>query len=76
MKTSFLNYINTLSLSWGKSIFAISLSLFILIFSYLLGNTSFPLPGEIGLFQKFNGWNSFWGVPKGNVPDSLLFINL
>jgi hypothetical protein len=76
MKTSFLNYINTLSLSWGKSIFAISLSLFILIFSYLLGNTSFPLPGEIGLFQKFNGWNSFWGVPKGNVPDSLLFINV
>ena len=61
---------------WGKLIFAISLSLFILFFSYLLGNTSFPLPDEIGLFQKINGWNSFWGAQKGNVPDSLLFINV
>ena len=61
---------------WGKLFFAITLSLFILIFSYLLGNTSFPLPDEIGLFQKINGWNSFWGVQKGNVPDSLLFINV
>ena len=76
MKDAFTNLISSISLSWGKSVLAISLSLFILIFSYLLGNTSFPLPDEIGLFQKVNGWNSFWGVQKGNVPDSLLFINV
>jgi len=61
---------------WGKVFSSILLSLFILIFSYLLGNTSFPLPDEIGLFQKINGWNAFWGVKKGNIPDSLLFINV
>ena len=61
---------------WWKYITTISLSVFILISSYLLGNTSFPLPDEIGLFQEINGWNSLWGNPKGNVPDSLLFINV
>ena len=61
---------------WWKYITAISLSVFILISSYLLGNTSFPLPDEIGLFQEINGWNTLWGNPKGNVPDSLLFINV
>lgn len=71
-----IDHINIRPHSWGKYIFIISLSLFILIFSYLLGNTSFPLPGEIGLFQKINGWNSIWGVQKGNIPDSLLFINV
>ena len=59
-----------------KYLFSISLSLVILIFSYLIGNTSFAMPGETALFQKINGWNSFWGVQKGNVPDSLLFINV
>ncbi len=61
---------------WWNFFSSILLSFFILIFSYLLGNTSFPLPDEIGLFQKINGWNSFWGIPKGNIPDSLLFVNV
>ena len=61
---------------WWRYITAISLSMFILIFSYLLGNTSFPLPNEIELFQKINGWNAFLGVQKGNMPDSILFINV
>jgi len=77
MKSAILGKIRQwLSKEWRKVSLSILISLFILGFSYLLGNTSFPLPDEIGLFQKINGWNSFWGVQKGNVPDSLLFINV
>lgn len=61
---------------WWKLVTSSSLSVLILVFSYLLGNTSFPLPDEIGLFQKINFVNSLAGVSKGNVPDSLLFINV
>ena len=41
-----IDHINIRPHSWGKYIFIISLSLFILIFSYLLGNTSFPFPKD------------------------------
>ena len=63
-------------MKWWRYITAIGLSILILIFSYLLGNTSFPLPNEIELFQKINGLNAFLGVKKGNMPDSILFINV
>ncbi len=76
MKKNFCSSIRSGLGKWWKIITAICLSLFILLFSYLLGNTSFPLPDEIGLFQKINFVNSLMGISKGNVPDSLLFINV
>lgn len=77
MRTSVWNYITKrIKKEWRKICFSILISLTIILANYWLGNTLFPLPDEIGVFQKINGWNSFRGNQKGNVPDSLLFINV
>ena len=51
-------------------------STIIIIFTYVMGNTGYPLPGETGALKKINDYKKFLGMPIGNVPDSVLFINV
>ncbi len=51
-------------------------SLMITIFSYVMGNTLLPLPGETQILKDFDDFKEFTGQQRGNVPDSILFINV
>lgn len=51
-------------------------STIIIIFTYVMGNTGYPLPGETGALKKINDYKKFLGMQIGNVPDSILFINV
>ena len=48
----------------------------IIIFTYVMGNSSYPLPGETGALKQITDYKKFLGMQLGNVPDSILFINV
>lgn len=48
----------------------------IIIFTYVMGNSGYPLPGETGALKQINDFKKFMGMQIGNVPDSVLFINV
>ena len=48
----------------------------IIIFTYVMGNTGYPLPGETGALKRITDYKKFLGMQLGNVPDSILFINV
>lgn len=59
-----------------KILFAFSFSIVILLTSYLVGNTSFPQPNEMAVFQKFNKLKSICGLATDTVPTNILFVNI
>ena len=48
----------------------------IIIFTYVMGNSGYPLPGETGALKQITDYKKFLGMQIGNVPDSILFINV
>lgn len=48
----------------------------IIIFTYVMGNSGYPLPGETGALKQITDYKKFLGMQIGNVPDSVLFINV
>jgi hypothetical protein len=51
-------------------------SILVLLFSYVLTNTSFPLPDEMRVLQWFDKGRSISGLNHDNVPDSILMVNV
>ena len=51
-------------------------SLVITVFSYVMGNSNVPLPGETQILKDFDDFKEFAGLQRANVPDSLLLINV
>lgn len=51
-------------------------SIVVLSFSYVLTNTSFPLPDEMQVLQWFDKGRSIGGLNHDNVPDSILMVNV
>ena len=41
-----------------------------------MGNSGYPLPGETGALKQITDYKKFLGMQIGNVPDSILFINV
>ena len=48
----------------------------IIIFTYVMGNLGYPLPGETGALKQITDYKKFLGMQIDNVPDSVLFINI
>ncbi len=55
---------------------SVLISFIITIFSYVMGNSSYPLPGETQVLKDVDDFKEFAGLQRGNVPDSVLFINV
>lgn len=55
---------------------SVLVSILIIIFSYVMGNTTIPLPGEVQVLKDFDDFKEFAGMQRGNVPDSFLFVNV
>ena len=51
-------------------------SLAITLFSYLVANSIHPMAGEYAAQKQIADFKKFLGVQMGNVPDSILFINV
>ena len=51
-------------------------SLAITIFSYVVGNSIHPMAGEYAAQKQISDFRKFLGLQMGNVPDSILFINV
>ena len=76
MKTLWKNIVN-----WERSNrktlrVSILVSLAITLFSYFVGNSMLPIPGEYAAQKQISDFKKFLGVQLGNVPDSVLFINV
>jgi hypothetical protein len=48
----------------------------IIIFTYVMGNIGYPLPGETGALKQITDYKRFLGMQIDNVPDSILLINI
>ena len=51
-------------------------SLAITVFSYIVGNSAYPMAGEYAAQKQISDFRKFLGLRQGNVPDSILFINV
>ena len=51
-------------------------SLAITVFSYIVGNSVYPMAGEYAAQKQISDFRKFLGLKQGNVPDSILFINV
>lgn len=59
-----------------KVVWSIVTSLVILVGSYIICNTSIPLPDEIGVLQWFDKFKSFNGINKDSIPNEVILINV
>ena len=50
--------------------------LVITLFCYIMGNSMLPLPGETQILKDFDDFKELTGQQRGNVPDSILLINV
>lgn len=55
---------------------SVFVSLAITIFSYEVANSAYPMAGEYAALKQINDTKAFWGQKMGNMPDSMLFINV
>ncbi len=55
---------------------SVLVSLVITIFSYIMGNSTIPLPGETQILKDIDDFKEFTGLQRGHVPDSFLFVNV
>lgn len=69
----FVNWILNNRKTLGVSLLV---SLAITIFSYVVGNSIHPMAGEYAAQKQIADFKKFLGVQMGNVPDSILFINV
>ena len=77
MKLPFWNRIRTWIRQQRKLIaLSVLTSTVIIIFTYVMGNSGYPLPGETGALKQITDYKMFLGMQIGNVPDSILLINL
>jgi len=56
--------------------YSVFVSIVITVFSYVMGNTGIPLPGETQVLKDFDDLKEFFGLQRGHVPDSFLFVNV
>lgn len=59
-----------------KIIFAVFFSIAVIILSYVVGNTSYPMAGEKAVLQKLNNWKRYLNINKDSVPDDVLLVNV
>jgi hypothetical protein len=77
MKIPFWNTIKTWIRQHRSLVFlSVLTSTIIIIFTYVMGNSGYPLPGETGALKQITDYKKFLGMQIGNVPDSILFINV
>lgn len=77
MKVHFWNTIKTWIRQHRSLVFlSVLTSTVIIIFTYVMGNSGYPLPGETGALKQITDYKKFLGMQIGNVPDSILFINV
>ena len=69
----FANWLRSNKKTLGVSLLV---SLAITIFSYMVANSIHPMAGEYAAQKQIADFKKFLGVQMGNVPDSLLFINV
>ncbi len=77
MEIPFWNTIKTWIRQHRSLVFlSVLTSTIIIIFTYVMGNSGYPLPGETGALKQITDYKKFLGMQIGNVPDSILFINV
>lgn len=59
-----------------KVLLSIFFSLAILLFSYVLCNTSIPLPDEMAVLQGWDKFKAFNSLSKDSIPDEVLLVNV
>ncbi len=59
-----------------KIIFSVFLSIFVIMLSYFVGNTSYPMAGEKKALVKLNKWKSYLNLSHDSVPDDVLLVNV
>ena len=69
----FFNWLRSNKKTLGVSLLV---SLAITIFSYMVSNSIHPMAGEYAAQKQIADFKKFLGVQMGNVPDSILFINV
>ena len=52
------------------------ISIGIIISSYIIGNSDFPLPDEMKVLRTLDHYKKFSGTFEDNVPDSILLVNV
>ena len=59
-----------------KIILAISISLFVTLANYIVGNTSIPLPGEMTVLRGWEQLKSLNGWSHDSIPDDVLLVDV
>lgn len=59
-----------------KIIFSVCFSIAVIVMSYLIGNTSYPMAGEKAVLVRLNNWKSYLNINRDSVPDDVLLINV
>lgn len=59
-----------------KVIISVLVCLFLLFFSYIICNTSIPLPDEMGVLQVWDKYRSLRGINKDSIPKDVLLVNV
>ena len=55
---------------------SVLVSIVIIIFSYMVANSAYPMAGEYTALKSIYDFKKFCGQQLDNVPDSILFINV
>lgn len=55
---------------------AVLLSIVVILTSYFVGNTSYPMAGEKAALVKLNNWKSYLNLTHDSVPDDVLLLNV
>ena len=55
---------------------SVLVSIVIIIFSYMVANSAYPMAGEYTALKSIYDFKKFFGQQLDNVPDSILFINV
>lgn len=55
---------------------AVLLSIIVILTSYFVGNTSYPMAGEKAALVKLNNWKSYLNLTHDSVPDDVLLLNV
>ena len=59
-----------------KVVCSVTISFFLLLFSYVICNTSIPLPNEMDVLQGWEQYKSFSGLNKDSIPKEILLVNV
>lgn len=59
-----------------RLVLSVCLSIFVILLSYFVGNTSYPMAGEKTALVKLNNWKSYLNLTHDSLPDDVLLINV